>query len=186
MLRIIAGSRKGRKISAPPGLGTRPTSDKVREAIFSILGPVVEGVRAADFFAGSGALGLEALSRGARWCLFVEHSRKVASVLENNAAGLDLTEHCLVMVDDAVRPSRKIVDLAPFDLIFADPPYERGLVHRFMQACERDQYLAPGGSLVVEHSPNERPENVADIKLKDQRKYGQTEVSFFTRYNPEG
>lgn len=178
MLRIVAGEIGGRKLTTPSGLGTRPTAEKVREALFAILGESVVGVRAADFFAGSGALGIEALSRGAAWCLFVEHNRKVLTILESNVARCEMNDRVAVLGEDATKPSRRCLGLAPFDLILADPPYERGLVSRFTAACERFELLTPGGMLVIEHSPSEKPPESRALKLVDNRTYGQTQLSF--------
>lgn len=178
MLRIVAGELGGRRLTAPPGMGTRPTSEKVREALFAILGDWLIGKRAADFFAGSGALGLEALSRGAAWCLFVEHSHKVARVVEANLSRLEVEDRSLLIIGDALHPGRRVAELAPFDLVLADPPYERGLVARFMAACQDQELVAPRGRLVIEHSPAERPPEVGQLRLVDQRRYGQTEISF--------
>lgn len=178
MLRIVAGELGGRRLRAPAGMGTRPTSEKVREALFAILGGWLVDKRAADFFAGSGALGLEALSRGAAWCLFVEHSHKVGRVLRSNLDHLEVQERSQLEVTDALRPDRRVLELAPFDLVLADPPYERGLVSRFMRTCRDEELVAPGGKLVIEHSPAERPPESSRLKLTDQRRYGQTELSF--------
>jgi 16S rRNA (guanine966-N2)-methyltransferase len=123
MLRIVAGSRRGRRLKVPPGDLTRPTSEKVREAIFDVLGPV-DGLVALDLFAGSGALGLEALSRGAARCLFVESDRNVSTVLRTNIATLGFEDAADVLPVPYERALERLSNAGEsFDLLFVDPPY---------------------------------------------------------------
>jgi 16S rRNA (guanine966-N2)-methyltransferase len=138
---------------------------------------VVSGARVADLFAGSGALGLEALSRGAAFCLFVEKNRSALKALEDNLAALAVGEQAQVLAVDAIR-SQRLKEHGPFGLILADPPYDKGLVKRVVEAVVRPEIMAPGGWLVVEHSPRERPVEAGQARLSDHRVYGQTELSF--------
>ena len=177
VIRITGGSFANRRIKVPPGLGVRPTADKVKEALFSILGPSLAGARVADLFAGSGALGLDALSRGAANCLFVEKSPKNMAILKGNIAALDLGEHCRALLADAVIAERVLPE-APFDLVLADPPYDRGLVPKTLDLAGRG-LLAKSGTLVIEHSTKERPGASGGLELFKRKKYGQTELSFF-------
>ena len=148
-MRIIAGKWRGRQLEAPPGLGTRPTSDRVRETLFSMLTSRLgsfEGLRVADLFAGSGALGFEALSRGAAHATFVETDTKAATAIRNNAArfGADVT----VLGGSALAlPASE-----PFDLLFADPPYAHGSGTAVLNAVIKAGWLAPGGWMSVETS----------------------------------
>ena len=177
VIRITGGIYASRLIKVPPGLGVRPTADRVKEALFSILGPSLQGARVADLFAGSGALGLDALSRGAADCLFVEKNPRTMAVLKSNIAALDLGEFCRTMQADAVIAERLMPE-APFDLILADPPYERGFVQKTVELAAAG-VLAKGGTLVLEHAPKETPGAVGGLEPYKHRKYGQTELSFF-------
>src|SRR4051812_6925565 len=139
-MRIVAGAWRGRPIEAPAGEVTRPTSDRTREALFSMLASrlgTFEGLRVADLFAGTGALGLEALSRGAAHCTFVETDRKAIEALRPNAAKLGAGERADMRAQSALPPPP-----GPFDLILMDPPYASGLGLKALAAC-RDS-LAPG------------------------------------------
>lgn len=177
MLRIIAGSHKGRRLATPSGRSTRPTSDRVREALFNILGELAAVERVADLYAGSGALGLEALSRGADWCLFVDNSREAARTITANLETLSLDGRGLVVTADAARVHPFVLNRAPFGLILADPPYEQGAVARLMEMCAGQGLLKPQGVLALEHSPRERPPESPDWRLLDNRAYGRTEIS---------
>ena len=184
MLRIIAGSHRGRRLATPPGQGTRPTSDRVREALFNILGEVAAAERVADLFAGSGALGLEALSRGAGWCLFVDNRREAARTITANLEALDLAGRGMVVTADAAQVHPFVLNRAPFGLILADPPYEQGAVARLMELCAARELLTSQGVLALEHSPRERPEESPEWRLLDNRAYGRTEISLLSPAPP--
>jgi 16S rRNA (guanine966-N2)-methyltransferase len=146
-VRIIAGKWRGRTIDAPPGQATRPTADRVRETLFSMLASRLgsfEELRVADLFAGSGALGLEALSRGAASATFVENDAKAAAAIRRNAEKLGATAN--VLGGSALSLPRS----EPFDLIFADPPYAQDAGTSVIEAVERAGWLAPGGWMSVE------------------------------------
>jgi len=179
LLKITGGELRGRVIKAPPGLGTRPTAAKMRQALFNILGPAVIGARVADLFAGSGALGLEALSRGAAWCLFVEKSPAVARLLRGNLEALGMTERGRVLTAGLTAAAGSLAQEGPFDLVLADPPYGQGLVKGVLQTTLRLGLLTPGGRLVVEHAPPERTPAPAGLAAVDHRRYGQSEFSFY-------
>lgn len=170
---------RSRRLKAPAGRETRPTADRVKESIFSILGPVVVEARVLDLFAGSGALGLEALSRGALECTFVEKAQKAAGVVSANIRDLGLDKKCRIMVMDALAPRGRLESLKPFDLIFCDPPYNKGLASATPALVWDEGLLAPGGWLVIEHSPQENIAQTGELECLDQRKYGQTMLSFF-------
>ena len=149
-MRIIAGSARGRRLTSPPGEETRPTLDRVREAIFSSLSPYLYDAAALDAFAGSGAMGLEALSRGAKSCLFVESDRKTADLVRQNLKGCALeggTVVCAacrrVIAEQAARGQQ-------FDLIFLDPPYNSGLLPEVLRQIAEVGILAAGGQIVAE------------------------------------
>lgn len=178
-LRITGGTHRGRRLKVPPGLGVRPTSDRVKQALFNILGPQVVGARVLDLFAGSGALGLEALSRGAGLCLFVENHPRALAALRENLAALGMDSEGRVLDLDVRRALPALKREGPFDLVLADPPYEKGLVAAALSAAAA--VLVPGGILVVEHSPGEPPGEVEGLRLYDQRGYGQTRLSYLER-----
>ena len=149
-MRIIAGQARGRRLTSPPGEETRPTLDRVREAIFSSLTPYLYGAAALDAFAGSGAMGLEALSRGAKSCLFVENDRKTADLVKQNLKACALPGGSVVCAD-----CRRIIAEAgakgqQFDLIFLDPPYNSGLLPEVLQLIAEQHLLAEDGQIVAE------------------------------------
>jgi len=177
-VRIVAGSHKGHRIEAPKGIVTRPTGDRVREALFSIIGPV-EDARVLDLFAGSGALGLEALSRGASSCVFVERDRQAARVIQSNLEKLRLTG-AVVVTEDAAAALRAERDRGRrYDLVLADPPYEDWLADEMVLAKLLPSVLADDGLVVVETS--ERVEPDLPLDLVTTRRYGSARITVFSR-----
>ncbi len=177
-MRIVAGSRKGHRIEAPKGVVTRPTGDRVREAVFSILGSV-EGARTLDLFAGSGAMGLEALSRGATSCLFVERDREAVRVIQANLAKLHLTD-AVVVARDAAAALREERDRSRrYDLVLADPPYEEWERHELALAELVPLVLADNGLAVVETA--DRVEPALPLDLVTTRRYGSARITVFSR-----
>ena len=147
-MRIIAGAWRGRKLIAPAGLQTRPTADRTRETLFSMLASRLgsfEELRVADLYAGSGALGLEALSRGAAHCTFVENDRAALDAIRANSAALGARD-----IDIRTTSAARLVPSAPFHLILADPPYADGSGSSVVAAVTSAEWLAPGGWLAVE------------------------------------
>jgi len=177
-VRIIAGDRRGARIAAPKGEGTRPTGDRVREAAFNLIGPV-EGASVLDLFAGSGAMGLEALSRGARRCVFVESDRAACKVIQDNLAKLRFTGASVLCKDafQALREERAA--RRAYDLVLADPPYEAwdGLEARLGDAVA--PLLAPDGMLVVETAARVEPQ--LPLTLVTSRRYGSARITLFSR-----
>lgn len=148
-MRIIAGEWRGRRLQAPPGAETRPTADRVRETLFSMLASRLgsfEDLRVADLFAGSGALGLEALSRGASIACFVESDARAAAAIKANAAQLGALDRVQVLGGSALA----LPKAEPFDLVFADPPYGAGAGSAAVRAATASGWLAPGGWMAVE------------------------------------
>jgi 16S rRNA (guanine966-N2)-methyltransferase len=177
-MRIVAGSRKGHRIEAPKGVVTRPTSDRVREAVFSIIGSV-EDAHALDLFAGSGALGLEALSRGAASCVFVERDRQAARVIQSNLEKLRLTG-AVVEARDVGAALREDRDRGRrYDLVLADPPYEEWEAHETTLAELLPAVLADDALVVVETSERVEPELPLD--LVTTRRYGSARITVFSR-----
>jgi 16S rRNA (guanine966-N2)-methyltransferase len=172
-VRIIAGSRKGHRIDAPKGHATRPTSDRVRENAFNLIGPL-EGASVLDLFAGSGAMGLEALSRGAESCVFVELSREGCRAINANLDKLRLD--ATVLCQDALRALAG--DRGTYDLVLCDPPY--GYDRGDALAPHLERVLAPHGLLVYETAVREQPE-LEGLTVRTSRKYGAARLTLFER-----
>jgi 16S rRNA (guanine966-N2)-methyltransferase len=172
-VRIIAGSRKGARIFAPRGRDTRPTSDRVREAVFGLIGSV-EGASVLDLFAGSGAMGLEALSRGAASAVLVESDRDACRTIERNLAKLGLTGGRVVR-SDAVR--FLAAERSAYDLVFVDPPYELLESLRMSLADHLPRVLAADGLLVFESRATAEPE--LPLAVSTSRRYGSTRITVF-------
>lgn len=181
-LRVIAGDLKGRRLRTLPGLRTRPTAERTREAIFNILGPTVRQAHLLDLFAGTGAYGIEGLSRGAASAVFVEVDRAACGVLAGNLQACGLTGRTRVLRWDAARNLDCLRHHAPpFQLVFMDPPYGRGLLTPALAHLLRSRCVAEGARLVLEHDADDPlPEPVAPYRLQDRRRYGRTLVSFLT------
>jgi len=177
-MRIVAGSRKGHRISAPRGVVTRPTGDRVREAVFSIVGPV-EGASVLDLFAGSGALGLEALSRGAARCVFVERDREARRVIRANLEHLRLENGEVVGGDvpGVLRAQRKRGER--FDLVLVDAPYDAWAGYEARLAELLPDVLAGDGLAVVETAATVEPSLPLD--LVTTRRYGSARITVFRR-----
>jgi 16S rRNA (guanine966-N2)-methyltransferase len=181
-MRIVAGRFGGRTLAAPAGAHTRPTSDRVREALFNILehgidGFAMSGVRVLDLFAGTGALGLEALSRGAAFCLFVEEDAAARGLIRRNIEALGLTGITKVF-------RRNATDLGPaghrggFGLAFLDPPYEQDLAPRALASAAAGGWLAAGAVVVVEESRRASVTLPPGFAALEQRNWGDTQVLF--------
>jgi 16S rRNA (guanine966-N2)-methyltransferase len=188
-LRIVSGAFRGKALAAPKGEATRPTSDRARQAIFNILehaawSPSLRGVRVIDLFAGSGALGFEALSRGAAFCLFVETDEAARGAIRENVEALApngglfgaTRVHRRDATDLGVRPGG---DGPAFDLAFLDPPYARGLGEIALEKLAAGGWLSPGAIVVFERGASEPEVAVAGYALLDARDYGAARVAFF-------
>ena len=180
LVRIIGGALKGRRLSPLRGLSVRPTTDYLRESIFNILADHVEGAVVLDLFAGTGSLGIEALSRGASSAVFVEKSPQAIKALLRNISACSLEERCTVVRRDVLRALNFLRATGHcFDLVFADPPYDHGLVKPTLHLVDRAECIAEGGLVVVEHSLVEAlPEKMGRLRRIDQRRHGKTLVSF--------
>jgi 16S rRNA (guanine966-N2)-methyltransferase len=149
-MRIIAGEFKGRRLKAPTWEGLRPTSDKLRETLFNILAPRIPGARVLDVFAGTGAVGLESLSRGARHVVFVEQDRRAAALIADNAALCGVANRCVIIRERAELALEGRVGTEPFDVVVLDPPYDFEPLAAVLATALRQ--LAPGGLLILEHA----------------------------------
>ena len=151
-MRVIAGIYKGRRLKTLEGLSVRPTSDRLRETIFNILTPRIEGARFADVCAGSGAIGIEALSRGARHVTFVESSLKAARIISENLRNCGIREDYTVINRDAIRALKNLAsEKIQFDIIYFDPPYNSDLYTPVMWLIAKHDLLAEDGVVIVEH-----------------------------------
>ena len=183
-MRIVGGRLRGRPLAAPAGRAIRPTADRLRETVFDILvhayGDPVSGARVLDLFAGTGALGLEALSRGAAFCLFVDSDVAARGLIRRNAEALGLTGVTRVYRRDATRLGA-IAGLEPFTLAFADPPYGRGLGEAGLAAAAAGGWLKPGALAVLEEAATGEIAPVAGLRLLETRRIGGSAVAVLER-----
>ncbi len=182
-MRIVGGKFKGHSLAPPRGSATRPTSDRVRESVFNILthgiaGLALEGARVMDLFAGTGAMGLEAMSRGARFCQFVDESAEARGVIRRNADALGVIGQVKIWRRDATA----LGPCAPqpgFDLIFADPPYGKGLGEKALSALVSGAWLNPNAIVVLEETGKVALGGTPGLILIDERDYGDTVIRFY-------
>ena len=179
-IRIIGGDLKGRKLVTVRGLKTRPTADRVRESIFNILGNSVRAARVLDLYAGTGAMGIEALSRGAESVLFADDHGAALAALEKNIKTCSLQSRANMIKWNLLNNLNFIRSHRPaFNLVFLDPPYNKNMIQPTLSNLGISQCLENGSRLALEHSPLEPiPENLPGFKMSDQRRYGKTLVSF--------
>jgi 16S rRNA (guanine966-N2)-methyltransferase len=176
-LRVIAGSLGGRRLVAPRGLETRPTIDRVREALFSALGDVT-GARVLDLFAGTGALGIESLSRGAAHATFVESSRPALDALRKNVGDLGLTRQTAIVAKDVARAAPTLA--GPFDLVFIDPPYAAlPTIAPLVAACAKA--IGEDATLVLEHASRDAAPGLDGFAPRPTRVYGDTSLTIYDR-----
>lgn len=185
-MRVTGGTLRSRALRAPRGQATRPTSDRVREALFGILGSAgaVQGARVLDLYAGTGALAIEALSRGAAGATLVESSRDALAVLRANVESLGLGDRAVVVGSDVRAALRRVLPRGPFDLLLADPPWalvDGGEAPRAIAGYVSAGALAPGALVVLEHSARTDAAGVAiaGLALDGTRRYGDTALAFY-------
>ena len=183
-MRIITGKARGLKLTTPKNMDVRPTSDRVKESLFNIIGTKIVGTHVLDLFAGTGNLGLEAWSRGAAKIVFIDESQASLQLVRSNIAKAKAEKETTVIKGNAVKV---IADLAArgerFDFIFCDPPYNKGLPAQIIEQVAKYDIVISGGYLIVEHSQHEI---LSDLPIKFEiirsEKYGETLISFL-RYN---
>lgn len=182
-MRIVGGDLRGRSLASPKSDAIRPTTDRTRESLFNILANRIDfaGLRVIDLFAGTGALGFEALSRGAQFVLFVEASVEGRGLLRSNMEALGLAGRARIFRRDATRLG-PVGTMEPFDLAFADPPYGRGLGDRAAGALAEGGWLRPGALLVLEEERRSAPAALPGFVTLEQRRFGDTVLGFF-RYD---
>ena len=196
-MRIIAGKAKGRTLVAPKSKNLRPTTDRVKESLFNILS--VEGKRFLDLFAGAGSVGLEAVSRGASRVILVESHRGCAEAIRTNIGRCGFANIPLDGIEGGSKQDIEVVEVSVdrglkllghrrehFDVIFADPPYERNLIGETLRLVRAQALMAQDGVLVVQHSVREEiPARREGYQVEDSRRYGETELSFLRLQQPE-
>jgi 16S rRNA (guanine966-N2)-methyltransferase len=180
-MRVIAGELKGRRLVAPRGHRTRPTADQVRIALLDALGPWLSGARFLDLFAGSGAIGFEALSRGAAQATFVERDPQALTALRQNAEALGVRTRAHLIRGDAVRELGRLAGAgARFDIVFLDPPYEGDLVRLALARLGGGAITDPGAVVVAQHFTKQpAPDSIGCLVGFRTRRFGETTLSFF-------
>lgn len=180
-MRVISGTAKGRSLKAVPGMGTRPTTDKVKEAIFSMIGPYFDGGQALDLFAGTGGLGIEALSRGMDRAVFVDMDKQSIDIVKENLSVCRLLESAEVYRNDAERALKALAKRATrFDLVFLDPPYRLKTADRLMGGMHESGLLNDGAVILVEHDADHRyPEAFGPFGCRKLVLYGDTAVAIY-------
>jgi 16S rRNA (guanine(966)-N(2))-methyltransferase RsmD len=178
-MRIVAGLAKGRKIESPKGMDVRPTTDRVREALFSSIAFCLRDARVLDLFAGTGALGLEALSRGAKSAVFVDRDRRSIDLIKHNIDLCRFADRSTVIILDAAKAVRKLgAEARQFDLIFLDPPYQGPMLEQSLSALKAEGLLAPGGLIAAEHPSGRPPVLPVGLSIATTKRYGKTVLSF--------
>lgn len=176
-MRIIAGTFKGRQLKAPSWATLRPTSDKLRETLFNILAPRMAGARVLDGFAGTGAIGIESLSRGAARAVFIEHDRRAIALVEENVARCGVRDRCAIIRDTAERALQKPIAGDPFDLIILDPPYD---FEPLAEVVSRSaSHLAADGLLVLEHARRRAAPDAPGVRAVRTVVSGDSALTFF-------
>jgi 16S rRNA (guanine966-N2)-methyltransferase len=180
-MRIVGGDLRGRTLVAPRSSAIRPTTDRTREAIFNVITHrrpgKLEGARVLDLFAGTGALGIEALSRGAAMCLFVEDAAEARGLIRDNVEALGLTGRTKIFRRDATSLG-KVGTMQPFDIVFADPPYGKGLGELALASAIEGGWLAPEALVVLEETADVRFVAPKGLSVADERDYGDTVIRF--------
>ncbi len=187
-MRIIAGAHRGRRLFSVKGRAIRPTSDRVRESIFNILADRVSGVNVLDLFAGTGALGIEALSRGADHACFIDNNRQAILAVLKNINMIHLEEKAIILKWDAVDNLNCLVPgKTNFKLVFMDPPYGKNMVRPALKNLDRSGCLEKNAVIVIEHTSRERLDEKMDSFIQsDRRKYGKTLISFYNYIDQNG
>lgn len=179
-MRVISGTARGLRLVSPPGEDTRPTLDRVKEALFSMLTPYVRGARVLDLFAGSGALGIEALSRGAQRAVFVDKSREAEAAVRANLEKARLADRAELRRCDALGYLASASE--SFSLVFLDPPYESGLYDKAVSEITRRGLLVPGGIVAAEwDAPIGPPKAPPELEPVRDRRYGRVNITLFRR-----
>ena len=178
-MRIIAGELKGRRLEAPnDSTEIRPTYDRVKEAVFSMVSPYLPGATAADLFSGTGNLGIEAISRGASHVFFGDKSAKSMALTRRNIEHCKIGERCTLIHGDWEQVLRRFKE--PVDVFFLDPPYQAGLMVRCIETIDALSLLSPGGLLIAEHSDKEKlPDKIGRYTVWKEKRYGEIVITIY-------
>ncbi len=180
MMRVIAGEFKGRRLASPRGANLRATTDKVREALFNILAAKIEGASFLDIYAGSGSVGIEAMSRGARPVVFVDNDKNNILLLKKNLFLLPDHNEAHVVYSDAINYLKK--NKIHFDIIFLDPPYEGGDLEVLLQTLGGCDTMPPQSVVIFEHFHKKiLPDAAGDFSVLKRYRYGGTTLSFYVK-----
>ncbi|MCX7774077.1 MAG: 16S rRNA (guanine(966)-N(2))-methyltransferase RsmD, partial [Clostridia bacterium] len=183
MLRIIGGTARGIRIKTPDTTKTRPTQDRVKESVFNMLMPYIEDTKVLDLFAGSGNLGLEALSRGAQKAVFIDESKLCRSIIEENLQKAKLEEKGTVLTAEVTTGLQRLSEKGEtFDLVFMDPPYNMNFVVKTLHNLEKFDIINEDGIVACEHHEDETPpETVGNLTRVRFKTYGDTCFSFYVK-----
>ncbi|MBY6036212.1 16S rRNA (guanine(966)-N(2))-methyltransferase RsmD [Fictibacillus nanhaiensis] len=184
-MRVIAGECKGRPLKAVPGTSTRPTTDKIKESIFNMIGPFFEGGIGLDLYGGSGGLGLEALSRGMEHFIFIDKDQKAIHTIKENLKQCNYEEKAEVFRNDAKRALKALHKRElQFEMIFLDPPYAKQMLLKDIEEIDKLKLLSPDGSIVAEYGSDvSLPEQIGDFQQVRQETYGKTTTISIYRRN---
>jgi 16S rRNA (guanine(966)-N(2))-methyltransferase RsmD len=188
-MRVIGGTARGRKLAAFAGTDIRPTPDRVREALFSMLysrkGPLT-GAKVLDLFAGSGALGIEAMSRGASHAWFVDNMREAVSTIRTNLEKCGFVDRATIIGRDVGAALTVVAEAGPFDIIFADPPYSRDHAGKLLEGIDRQGLLKAQGVVCIETAATDPvPMRVGSLQHIEQRRYGLTMLHFYQHFHED-
>lgn len=182
-MRITGGKWKGRRLAALKGLDIRPSSDLIRQVIFNLIGQDMAGFRVLDLFAGTGSLGIEALSRGAGWVAFVDHARRSIGLIEKNLRLCDCRDCGIVLQRDLLRglPPKSMGLEGPFDVVFMDPPYGKRMIPPLLEELCRREVLAPSPLVVAEAlKADDLPRAAGRLQLAKSRVHGKTKIAIYS------
>lgn len=176
-MKITGGTLKGRQIKTPKGMNTRPTSGITRQSIFNIIKNKVENAHILDLYSGSGSFGIEALSRGASFCIFTENSKSPLECLSINIQNLCLEKNTKILKKNLPGDIRSIFSDNNFDIVFLDPPYSKNFLNKTLKALKESPFINEKTLIIAEHSKDELPDSEL-FQVNDTRKYGKSLVSF--------
>lgn len=183
-MRVISGSRKGHKLKGPKGISVRPTEDRTKESLFNILGHIDEDSIILDAFGGSGSIGIEFLSRGAKTCYFVDNSIESINIINENLEHTKFLPQSIVIKSDILVAIKKFsLKQLSFNYIYLDPPFrQKGLIQKLLEVIDKENILASYGMIIIEHEKElELEENLSGFLKSGFRKYGSKSLSFYKR-----
>ncbi|SHH09454.1 16S rRNA (guanine(966)-N(2))-methyltransferase RsmD [Tepidibacter thalassicus] len=180
-MRVISGSARGLKLKSPKGMDVRPTTDRVKESVFNIINNRLMDSFVLDVFSGTGSLGIEALSRGAQKCIFVDLSKESIKIIKENVQKARFDEKSEIILSDAINAINKLAARKnKFDIIFMDPPYLKNLIEPVLEEISKKNILENNGIIIVEHDTKDKlSEKINNIYMYREKKYGNTTISFF-------